>query len=41
MRTWTVVRVVYVSCDVVSTGELPVMTYVLGEWYMLCTSIVT
>ena len=34
-------RVVYVNCDVAPRGELPVMTYVLGEWCVLCTSVVT
>ena len=41
MRTGTVVRVVYVNCDVVSRGELPVVICVLGQWCVLCTSIVT
>ena len=34
-------RVVYVSCDIVSRGELSGVAYVLGHWCVLCASIVT
>ena len=34
-------RVLYVSSDIVSSGEFPVVTYVLGQWCVLCTSVVT
>ena len=41
MRAGTVVCFVYVSCDVVSSGEFPVVTYLLGQWCVFGTSIVT
>ena len=34
-------RVVCVNCDVVSRGELLGVAYVLGQWCVLCTSVVT